>query len=101
MACKMLDLRYVACVRSERSDRHGVETMDYQIIAESNIHPGRRLLVGCNGDGYIQLAIGAEPIAMEEHDFVRLLVMRHYRLVPAILHLDRFAPFGLRDQVAD
>ena len=101
MAREMLDFRYVARIGVERFDRYKVDTMDYQVIAESAIHQGRRLLVGGDGDGYIQLAMGTDPIAVPEHDFVRLLAMRHYRIVPADLYLDRFAPLTVRDQVAD
>jgi len=101
MAREMLNPRYVVRIGVGHFDRHKVDTMDYQVIAESIIHLGRRLLVGGDGDGYIQLAIGADPIAVPEHDFIRLLAMRHYRIVPADLYLDRFPPIAVRDQVAD
>lgn len=74
--------------------------MDFQIIAESVVHPGRRLLVGRDGDGYIQLDMGAEPIAVPEHDFVRLLAMRHYRFIPTDIYLDQFAAMSDQDQIA-
>jgi hypothetical protein len=97
----MLVCCYVENIGLERLDHNRVGTMDYHVIAESIVHQGRRLLVGCDGEGYIQLAIGTDPIAMPEHDFVRLLAMRHYRIVPADLHLDQLATLRDRDQVAD
>ena len=74
--------------------------MDYQIIAESNVHPGRRLLVGRDGDGYIQLETDAAPIAVPEHDFVRLLAMRHYRFIQSDIYLDPIAVMGGQYQIA-
>jgi hypothetical protein len=75
--------------------------MEFQIIAESVIHPGRRLLVGSDGDGYIQLELGTAPIAVPEHDFVRLLAMRHYRFVQSDLDLALLEASQERIQVAD
>lgn len=55
--------------------------MDYKIIAESTVHSDRRLLIGGEGRGYIQLDASSRPIAVPARDFARLRSMRHYRPV--------------------
>ncbi|WP_152412768.1 hypothetical protein [Nitrolancea hollandica] len=54
---------------------------NYQIVAESKVHLGRRLLVNPSGVGYIQLDQNSMPIPMPEADFARLLAMSHYHAV--------------------
>jgi predicted transcriptional regulator len=55
--------------------------MDYQIIAESILHSERRLLLGRDGRGYIQLDSITAPLEVSQQDFERLRSMRHYRSV--------------------
>ena len=77
--------------------------MDFQIVAESVVHPGRRLLVGRDGDGYIQLSMDDTPIAVPEYDFVRLLAMRHYRFIQTEIHAELLPPIMVHqhhDQIA-
>jgi hypothetical protein len=74
--------------------------MNFRIIAESDVHPGRRLLRGRDGDGYIQLASDTEPIAVPEHDFDRLRAMRHYRSVASDPSYDPLAAMSGQEQVA-
>ncbi len=57
--------------------------MDLQVIAESVVHSERRLLVGREGRGYIQLDSSSLPIEVPRHDFERLRSMGHYRTVTA------------------
>ncbi len=65
------------------NDREAVATVmgNYQIVAESKVHLGRRLLVNPSGVGYIQLDQNSMPIPMPEADFARLLAMSHYNAV--------------------
>lgn len=74
--------------------------MDYQVVAESAVHPGRVLMVGCDGDGYIMLETGTAPIAVPELDFVRLLAMSHYHFVEADLNLSHIEAAMERYQIA-
>lgn len=83
-----------------RLDQGGIIVMCYQIIAESDVHPGRRLLRGNDGDGYIQLDSDAEPIAVPEHDFARLRAMQHYRSVAPDLSCDPLAEVGGQESLA-
>jgi hypothetical protein len=52
--------------------------MDYQIVAESAIHRGRRLLIGSDGAGYLQVDPGIPPVLLSDADFARLRSMHHY-----------------------
>jgi len=81
-------------------DQGGIFAMDYQIIAESDVHPGRRLLRGNNGDGYIQLTFDTEPIAVPERDFDRLRAMHHYRSVTSDPQYDPLAAMSGQEQIA-
>lgn len=74
--------------------------MNFQTIAESEVHPGRRLLVGHNGDGYIQLEADTEPIAVSKSDFLRLRTMRHYRSVTSEIYADPLAVLGEQEHAA-
>jgi hypothetical protein len=74
--------------------------MDYQVVAESVVHPGRVLMVGRDGDGYIKLETESTPIAVPELDFVRLLAMSHYRFVEADLNLSHIGVAVERYQIA-
>ncbi len=58
--------------------------MNFQVIAESIVHSDRRLLIGREGRGYIQLDASSMPIAVSERDFARLRAMQHYRPTPTI-----------------
>ncbi len=73
--------------------------MDYKIIAESTVHSERRLLIGREGRGYIQLDASSKPIAVPERDFARLRSMRHYRPVRRSRATAR--PAVLSRQIAD
>jgi hypothetical protein len=53
--------------------------MDLQIIAQSQVHSERRLLIGRGGRGYIQLDASSLPIEVPARDFARLRSMEHYR----------------------
>lgn len=55
--------------------------MDLQIIAESVVHSERRLLIGREGRGFIQLDASSMPIEVPADDFARLRAMHHYRPV--------------------
>ncbi len=57
--------------------------MNLQVIAESIVNNERRLLVGHEGRGYIQLDSSSLPIEVPPHDFERLRSMGHYRPVAA------------------
>ncbi len=72
--------------------------MDYQVVAESIVHPDRRLLIGREGTGYIQLDGSSPPIAVSDRDFARLRMMAHYRSV--VLQWNFENP-GVAAQVAD
>src|SRR6185437_4633309 len=85
---------------SQNFDQGGNVAMYYQIIAESDVHPGRRLLRGTNGDGYIQLEFDTEPIAVPERDFDRLRAMHHYRSVSSDGAYDQLASMGGQEQAA-
>lgn len=74
--------------------------MYYQIIAESDVHPGRRLLRGIDGDCYIQLEFDSEPIAVPKHDFDRLRAMHHYRSVSCDAAYDSLGAIGGQEQAA-
>jgi hypothetical protein len=54
---------------------------NFEIVAESKVHFGRRLLVNPSGVGHIQLDQNSMPIPMPEEDFARLLAMSHYNPV--------------------
>jgi hypothetical protein len=81
-------------------DQGGIAAMYYQIIAESDVHPGRRLLRGIDGDGYIQLEIDSEPIAVPQHDFDRLRAMHHYRPVTEDVAFDPLRVMSGQEQIA-
>jgi hypothetical protein len=81
-------------------DQGGIVAMSYQIIAESDVHPGRRLLRGRDGDGYIQLDSNTEPIAVPEQDFARLRAMQHYRSVTPDPIYDPLADLGGQEPLA-
>jgi hypothetical protein len=81
-------------------DQGGIVAMNYQIIAESDVHPGRRLLRGIDGDGYIQLTSDTEPIAVPEQDFDRLRAMHHYRSVASDPPYDPLASMNGQEQIA-
>ncbi len=72
--------------------------MDYQVVAESIVHQDRRLLIGREGNGYIQLDSSSLPIAVSDRDFARLRMMGHYR--PVVLQWN-FEHSGVAAQVAD
>lgn len=74
--------------------------MYFQVIAESDVHPGRKLLRGIDGDGYIQLEYDTEPIAVAEHDFDRLRAMHHYRSVANDVACDPLTAIGGQEQIA-
>jgi hypothetical protein len=61
--------------------------MDLQIIAESVVHRERRLLIGREGRGYIQLDSSSKPIEVPEEDFARLCAMQHYRTLVSTIGL--------------
>lgn len=54
---------------------------DFQVIAESAVHRGRRLLIGSDGNRYIQLDIAEPPVQITCADFQRLQSMGHYHPV--------------------
>lgn len=58
---------------------------DFQIIAESAVHRGRRLLICSDGNRYIQLDIAEQPVQITDADFQRLQAMRHYHPVDAAM----------------
>ncbi|HET7036294.1 MAG TPA: hypothetical protein VFI42_11495 [Thermomicrobiaceae bacterium] len=49
------------------------------IVAESAVHPGRKLLQARDGAGYLQLGHDATPLPLSSADFKRLRGMSHYR----------------------
>lgn len=57
----------------------GRSLMDFEVIAENALCPGRRLLVGSDGSGYLQLGAAQAPIPVSDDDFARLQAMSHYR----------------------
>lgn len=85
---------------THRFGQAGDVAMYYQIIAESDVHPGRRLLRGIDGGGYIQLDFDTEPIAVPTHDFDRLRAMGHYRSVISDVAYDPLATLSGQEQIA-
>jgi hypothetical protein len=74
--------------------------MYFQIIAESDVHPGRRLLRGLDGDCYIQLEPDTKPIALSQRDFDRLRAMHHYHTVTSDVACDPLAAMSGQEQIA-
>lgn len=65
---------------------------DLVVVAESAVHPGRRLLRGHDGQGYLQLTPQASPFPLSAADFRRLCAMRHYRARRPALAFAAHAP---------
>lgn len=84
---------------SLRSEIDRYNAMDFQVIAESVVHRERRLLVGREGGGYIQLDSASLPIPVPDDVFARLRSMTHYRPVPTFVN--SMLEDGLLHQVAD
>ncbi|HEU5424577.1 MAG TPA: hypothetical protein VFU72_13610 [Nitrolancea sp.] len=61
------------------------------VVAESAVHPGRKLLQARDGAGYLQLDHHATPLPLSSADFKRLRAMSHYRTQPRSRRLS-FAP---------
>ena len=85
-----IDRTFLACNLRSRTartcsavDREAVATLigNFEIVAESKVHFGRRLLVNPSGVGHIQLDQNSMPMPMPEADFARLLAMSHYNPV--------------------
>lgn len=55
----------------------------YRVIAESVIHPGRRLLMNRRGEGFLQLESDSTPQPVPPADFARLRRMSHYQPIQA------------------
>jgi len=55
------------------------EMEHYRVIAESAIHPGRRLLMNRRGEGFLQLESDSTPQPVPPADFARLRRMSHYQ----------------------
>lgn len=65
---------------------------EYRIVAESVVHPGRRLLVNHLGEGFLQLGINAMPLPVSREDFDRLRRMEHYRPVAVLTPVPQMDP---------
>lgn len=61
------------------------------VVAESAVHPGRKLLQGRDGACYLQLGRDATPLPLSSADFTRLRAMSHYRTRPRVSTMS-FAP---------
>ena len=70
---------------------------DLIVVAESAVHPGRRLLRGYDGRGYLQLTPDARPLPMSDADFSRLCSMRHYRERPQAISFAAREEYDLAD----
>jgi len=63
----------------------------YRVIAESAIHPGRRLLINRRGEGFLQLESDSTPQPVPPADFARLRRMSHYQPIKTTLRRRRGA----------
>jgi len=57
----------------------GDEMDELTVVAESAVHPERKLLQSRDGTGYLQLDRDAQPLPLSRSDFRRLRAMSHYR----------------------
>src|SRR5690606_37975452 len=62
-----------------RTLESSAEMEHYRVIAESAIHPGRRLLMNRRGEGFLQLESDSTPQPVPPADFARLRRMSHYQ----------------------